>query len=191
MSRSGTNESFEALYEGVAGAVYAWASLHLRPELRTQLEPEDVLQEVCCRAYARFEEYDPARAPFRSWFFGIAHNVLREAFRNLARSRVRTGQPFQTSGQELGTGWVDSLPDTATSITTRVARDDQLKAFLRRVGLLPEEDRKLLIYRGLEGLEHSHVGELMDLTPESASKRWQRLRARLRDVGMPDDLAAA
>ena len=50
---------------------------------------------------------------------------------------------------------------------------------LARVEDLPEPDRLLLLYRGLEGQSHAEVASALDLTSTAAAKRWGRLRDRL------------
>lgn len=177
--------AFEESYREVAPSLYAWAALKIRAELRQLLDPEDLCQEVCLRAFLQFDAFDSARASFRTWVFAIARNVLREVLRNLAR-RERT-----PGGGLLTTGFAGAIPDSTTSITRRVARDEQIRAFLDQVAALPEEDRRLLIHRGFEGLEHSEVAALLAITTDSATKRWQRLCERLRQGGLPGGIIAA
>ncbi|MEM8714003.1 MAG: hypothetical protein AAGG01_23925, partial [Planctomycetota bacterium] len=45
---------------------------------------------------------------------------------------------------------------------------------------LPKDERRLVVYRGLEGRGHAEVGELVGLDASAAAKRWERLRDRLR-----------
>ena len=71
----------------------------------------------------------------------------------------------------------------APSITTRAARDEQLRLFLDRVERLDDDDRELVVLRGLEELPLADVATLMGIGEEAATKRWQRLRARLREEG--------
>lgn len=174
-ARSGDDPSgaFAGLYRRVAPALFAWASLHLHEPLRVVIDPEDVLQEVACRGYEHFGSYDPARGDFRAWMFGIARNVLYQAMDRLRGA----SQPPKAAGPAL------DLPDTATSITSRVARDEGISRFVEAVRGMPDEDQRLLVYRGLEGLAHGEVAELMGLSVEAVSQRWSRLRARLREEG--------
>jgi RNA polymerase sigma factor (sigma-70 family) len=174
---------FEKLYSGVAPAVYTWACLHVHEPLRALIDPEDVLQEVACRAYEGFAQYDGERASFRQWLFGIARKVLYQAMDRLGSGSVRP--------QALDTERMSALPDTATSITRRVSRDEQIATFLGAVAQLPDEDRRLLMYRGLEGLTHERVGELMHLSPDAVAQRWSRLRGRLKERGPVVDFVAA
>jgi DNA-directed RNA polymerase specialized sigma24 family protein len=72
-----------------------------------------------------------------------------------------------------------------------VSRDETLAAFVVHVQTLSDEDRRMLMYRGLEGLPHDEVARLMGLSTDVAAKRWQRLRDRLRDEVASIDFVAA
>ena len=176
-------QGFVELYRPVAPAIYAWARLHIHAPLRRRVDPEDILQEVCVRALDRFSTYDPEKSPFRSWLFGIARNVLREALRSL---RVR-GESAFGANRRSDPGGLDRISDEATSISTRIARDERIQSFLTRVSKLDEEEKRLLLYRGLEGRGHQEVAEILAINEETAQKRWQRLRRKIQ-VGLPEEL---
>ena len=53
---------------------------------------------------------------------------------------------------------------------------------------LSEEDRKLVIHCGLEGLSYIETGERLAIGKEAVAKRWQRLREKLRDQPIPQQL---
>lgn len=161
-------------YRSAAPALYAWIGAHLGPALRAELDPEDVLQEVACRAFARRAEFDEARGPFRAWVFGIARNVL---FQSLERM---TGGA-RPDREWLTTGGLARVPEEATSVTRKVARDDGAERLLELVDGLGEEDRALVLQRGLEGLPHEEVAAGLGIEPAAAAKRWARLLPRLRE----------
>jgi DNA-directed RNA polymerase specialized sigma24 family protein len=71
------------------------------------------------------------------------------------------------------------VPESVTSLTRRVAREEGLRRFLAEVEALPHEDRELLVICGLEGRPASEAAQQLDLTHEAARKRWLRLRERL------------
>jgi len=60
-------------------------------------------------------------------------------------------------------------------------RDERTQALLDLTATLGEEERKLLLHRGLEGLPHGEMAEILGVDREAAMKRWQRLRKRLED----------
>jgi len=169
-----TAARFSAHYGSVAGALRAWSALQVRGALAGSVDPEDLVQETCLAAFRAYERYDAEQGDFRAWFFGVAHNVLRGALRTAARARMRGAVGAVPLASAAG-----SIPEEATTISRRVARDESLRRFVDEVSALDEEDRQLLLWRGLEGLGHAEVGELLGLGAEGARKRWQRLRARL------------
>jgi len=175
---SGT-PGFVELYQAAAPALYAWASLRIRPTLRRRLDPEDLVQEVCCRAFERRAHYDPERGPFRAWLFGIAHNVLKKAIENLARGPTQASFVLSDASRQI----MASIPGEATSVASRVARSDEVKRLLEQAEELPERDQKLLVLRGLMGMRHPEIATRLDISVSVAEKSWQRLRDRLAATG--------
>lgn len=168
--------SFAALYERVAPALYAWASLRIRQPLARHHSPEDLMHETWLRAASRFDQFDPERGPFRAWIFTIATRLLL----GMARNRHVGGGGSAPN--------MTSIPDQATRVSERAARDERLSAFVAFVQALPADDRILVVSCGLEGASPAAVAPRLDLTPAAAHKRWQRLRVRLRDELRADDL---
>lgn len=178
-ARDGDPNRFAAAWERGAPSVFAWATLHIRSPLRRRLGPEDVVQEVACRAWSSFGRWDEKEGPFRGWVFGIANNVLREFLRRMASERPPSSDP-DASGLFHDTDRWQEVPDTATAISQAVVKDETLQAMLDHVDALPQEDRQLLILRGLEGLSHEEVAVILSASSDAVAKRWQRLRDRLR-----------
>ena len=52
---------------------------------------------------------------------------------------------------------IEALPDEATSISRRVARDERLAAFCVWVDGFDPDERGILVHRGLERLPHEEV----------------------------------
>ena len=149
-------------YAREAPALHAWARLRVKPALRKRVDPEDLVQEICCRAYQGFERYDPARGPFRGWLFGIGNRVLQGLLFELGRD-PRATRP--AGGDSVGRA-IEAVPDEATSISRRAARDERLVAFCAWVDGFDPDEREILVHRGLEQLPHDEVGELLGLSEE-------------------------
>ena len=62
---------------------------------------------------------------------------------------------------------------------TRLGRSERAQRLVELVEELPEQDRLLVLYRGLEGLSHAEVGARLQLNPPAAEPRWRRVRERL------------
>lgn len=173
-AREGDVSSRDELFRRVAPSLYAWARLHIRGGLKQRLDAEDVLQEVAYRTLSGFENWDVQKGSFRAYAFGIAKNVLKRAFDRLARDPLAGG---------LGAGPVSgmrAIVDTATTLTRAAARDESLRRFVDELERLPDDDRRLMLHRGLEGLAHEDVARLLQVSTDAVEKRWQRLCERLR-----------
>ncbi len=175
----GGRDGFTERYVALAPALYIWLRLRTPPLLEGVFEPDDLLQEIWLRAYRIRDRFDLERSSFRAWLFVVAKNVLFEAARRAARLRRfsigsgRTSQILRLKG----------IPDEATSVTRRVARDEELRRLGSWLEELPEPDRDLVVHLGLEGLSQGEAAARLGLSREALKKRWQRLRARLRAEG--------
>lgn len=173
----GATPSFEASYADVAPALYAWAELRIRPQLRARLDPQDLVQEVWLRGIKNFARFDARETSFRAWIFKIGKNVMLEALRALRTENA--AQPGWSPTTKMLA--LDGVPQSVTSFTQRLAREDSIREFLVQAGELEEQDRMILIHCGLEEETCAEVGTKLGLTEDATIKRWQRLRGKLRE----------
>ena len=185
-AQRGEEGRFGELYERIAPALYTWACLRIRPAMRVQVDPEDVVQEVWCRAWKAFPQFDAEGASFRLWVFRIAKNGMLEAFSKVQRASSAAG------GHEPTTRLfqLQNVPDSATAISRRMARTEEIQVVLDWVGELEEDEQKLFLHCGLEGMGYAEVAERMDLRYDAVAKRWQSLRERLGRFALPRDMLA-
>jgi RNA polymerase sigma factor (sigma-70 family) len=169
---------FDALYAEIAPALYAWAELRIRPSMRTQLEPQDLVQEIWLRGRRSFGRLEERGTGFRPWAFRIGKNILMEALR-ASRSDASPRVEGSPTKNALA---LDRIPESVTSFTQRLAREDSLRAFLAEAQALDETDRMLLVHCGLESETCADAAVKLGLSEDAAIKRWQRLKARLRDL---------
>lgn len=169
---------FDALYADVAPALYAWAELRIRPSMRAQFEPQDLVQEIWLRGRKSFGGLDERSVGFRPWAFRIGKNILMEAL----RASRGIGTPRVESSPTRSVLALDRIPESVTSFTQRLAREDSLRAFLEEAQALDETDRMLLVHCGLESETCADAAVKLGLSEDAAIKRWQRLKAKLRDL---------
>jgi RNA polymerase sigma-70 factor (ECF subfamily) len=165
---------FSALYERLSPMLYAWTELRLGR--RSASEIEDVLQEVWLRALDSIVRWEPEGASFRGWLFAIAKNVLYERMRRSARDGFA---PRAGDGEGMSRE-LEELSDGVTSISTRLSRDESVAHLVGWANELDPIDRKLLLHCGFEDLTCIEAATRIGVSAEAATKRWQRLRARLR-----------
>lgn len=181
----GDPKSFAVLFERQAPALYAWARLHVLPELSALLDADDLVQEVCYRAYTSFATYSEERTRFRSWLFGIANNVLRQALR---KRRTIRGNAASTPQAPEAPEELDHLPGEITSISRAVARDEELQKVVAKLRTLEDDERDIFIYRVLEDMKHAAIAELLGISAAAAEKRWQRVQEKLAASGVPIEI---
>jgi RNA polymerase sigma factor (sigma-70 family) len=189
-ARRGEDGRFAELYERVAPAVHAWASLRIRPSMRGQVDPEDVVAEVWCRAWQAFPRFDAERASFRPWVFQIAKNVMLEAFRKAQRA-TPVGGAGAAAGPSTRVFQLANAPDTATQVSRKMARHEGLQVLLEWAKGLEEDEQKLFVHCGLEGMGYAEVAERMQLEYDTVAKRWQKLRERVERFAVPRDLCVS
>ncbi len=174
-ARHGDRDGFTLLYARLAPALHTWASLRLPPPVRSRVDPEDLMHEVWWRALEAFRTYDPDRATFRTYLFTIAKRVLIDALRRTGTAS-RRGLP--SPGQRTG---ASAIPDSLTDVSRQVARDEVLYQIVESLRALDATDRDVFVHCGLEGQKPGRVATLVGLSKEAVTKRWQRLRERLRE----------
>jgi RNA polymerase sigma-70 factor, ECF subfamily len=177
-ARAGSEGAFQALFERVNPALQAWIRMRMRGR---EADAQDVLQEVWIRALRGFASYDETRS-FRGWILGIAKNVVLQA----RDRKLREGSLVRFPSTEHG-GL--AIPDSATSVSLRAEENEALQRFLAYVADLEEEERQLVLYCGLEELSLPEAAARLGIGTEAATKRWQVLRARMRQNGMLRALA--
>lgn len=155
--------------------LYTWVRARLGRDLQRRCDPEDVLQEVWLRAADRLPP-QPIDFP-RAWLFGIAGNVLHEELRGTLRDARHVTTPGDTA--------LAAQMSVATSVTRQVARRERWQAFYAEIDGLDEADRELLVMHLLEQRPLAEAAVRLQITVAAASKRVQRLRARLARHGSP------
>jgi RNA polymerase sigma-70 factor (ECF subfamily) len=145
------------------------------------MDADDLVQEICLRALRSYESFDPDLGTFRGWIFGVANHTFQDLLRRMARPGAKLDL------RDQGTSAIRALPDAATAVSQQAARAESLVILAALTKNLPESDRQLLLYRGLEGLPLKDVASILGIETETAKKRWQRLSSRLELELFPRD----
>ena len=178
---------FQALYEAIAPSLYTWAEIKIRPQMRGLVDPADVVQEVWYRAWRGFSGVNFEDDSFRRWIFRVAKNVLLESFRALRGSDSLGG----AAGDSARLRRLAEVPDTATAVTRRVARDEGLKLFALWALELDDDDRALVVLLGLEDMPRAELAARLGLNETTLAKRWERLFERMSQSKTTRELFAA
>ena len=134
--------------------------------------------ERCARGLGGFR----ADSSFRTYLFGIAHNVLREHVKRAAR------------GVEVDLG-ATSLRDLGPSPSSVVAMAEERALLLAALRAVSIETQIVLELSYFEGLGRAEIAELLGVPPGTVASRLRRGRARLEEAlrmlsGSPRQLQA-
>jgi RNA polymerase sigma-70 factor (ECF subfamily) len=161
---AGSNPAaFGELYERHVRAVHTWFDRRL-PWAAVDLTAETFARAWLWRGRFR-DQRDGAALP---WLHGIAANVLRESVRRdriETRARERLGLPLNLGGD-----------DAFSAVDTRLSPRRCLSRALRE---LPDEQRRAVELRVLEGLPYREIARRLSIRPAAARLRVSRALRRL------------
>lgn len=130
---------------------------------------EDLVQQTflaCVESKTRFE----GRSSFRTFVFGVAHNVLKGHY----RTKKRDGERF-----EPGTVTVHDLAPRATTMLVKRAEEEITLQALRR---LPIDDQVILELYFWENLRATDIAEALDMPEGTVRTRIRRARIKLESI---------
>mgnify|MGYP000090217786 CR=1 FL=1 len=173
---AGDANAFEALVVAYQKQVY---NLALRT-VGNEEDAADMTQEVFLRAYRALGTFR-GESKFSVWLYRLTTNVCID----FLRSRRRHPTVSLTAADEDDEQPQFDIPaDEASGPEQQLARDQ-----------LPDDARRILILRELDGLSYAEIGKVLRLEPGTVKSRLFRARRRLceflRDDGnLPDRYAS-
>jgi RNA polymerase sigma-70 factor (ECF subfamily) len=126
-------------------------------------DAEDITQACFLELLRPDCSYDPTRAPWRTWLFGVARNQA------LKRLRLKTVPHASNVGD-------------APSPEQEILRLEVDEAVRRAVLGLPEAQREVLILAHYEQLPLTEIAQILDVDVGAVKSRLQRARASLREA---------
>jgi RNA polymerase sigma-70 factor (ECF subfamily) len=154
--RNGSRRAYEPLVRRYA----RWAQAHAYRRIGDREEARDLAQEAFARAFHAMPRFRLGR-PFRPWFLTILDNVCRSYLR---KRRPKVG--LESVGEPAGDGGMRS-----------VGQRLMLEKGLRD---LPEEQRRVVVMRDMEGYVHREVAERLGIPEGTVMSRLHNARRKLR-----------
>lgn len=159
----------------------AAARYRLGPELRSLYDPEDLVEDVWTVLLprlpdlrAREERLTPVLLKFLSTTLAQRANRLLE--RHILGKPLRE-DPVDTAGQPD----LNRLADPTSGIVSRAVRAEERASLLAAIEELPEQDRQVLLLRGVEQAPTELVAAELGIPQGTVAVRYHRARQRLRD----------
>jgi RNA polymerase sigma-70 factor (ECF subfamily) len=162
-------ETMRSLYRTYGGELYGFALNCLGDRGLA----EEVVQDVFTRVWRHAESFDPGRASFRTWIYGIARNAIIDLER---RRSVRPGLASREADDEIAS--------TDDSIE-RALLGWQVSAALAR---LTPEHRQVIRLAHFQGMRLREIAELTGIPLGTVKSRvsyaLRGLRLALEEMGV-------
>jgi RNA polymerase sigma-70 factor (ECF subfamily) len=138
----GDQEAFELVYRRYHRIVYRFA----RAMTGASDVAEDVTQDVFVALIGQLHRYDPTRAAFTTYLYGIARNVSLNKLRGLRRHR-----PLEKIRSRA------RYPDSAHDPLHRLEGDETAAQVRQALRALPTHYRELILLCDLHGLPYAEA----------------------------------
>ncbi len=165
--RSG-QDRFETLMTPHFDALYSAARrMTLSPH-----DAEDLVQEVCIKAFNRFDELEQIKFP-RAWLLKVMYNKFIDDKRRTARSPVDMAWTGEESAEP------DDIASRADQPDDLVDREQHVEQILRAMRCLNADQCALVAMHDVEGVSIDELSELTGMPAGTIKSQLHRTRRKL------------
>lgn len=163
------------------------ANGELESQLRAKIGASDVVQETYLEAQRIFDRF-AGRTPeeLRAWLRAILLNKLATAarhYRGTAKRQLGREVPIEAGSDAPGPA---DPPDPGRTASSVFVREERMGLLMAAIGRLPEDYRKVILWRQVEGLAFADMAGRLGRSEDAARKLWwralQALQGELGDV---------
>jgi RNA polymerase sigma-70 factor, ECF subfamily len=147
---------------------------YARALTRDAVHADDLVQDCLTRALAKRQLWQPG-TDLRAWLFTILHNQHCNELRRTMRE-----------GLSIELDQAPPVPVPSNAIALLELRDLE-----RAINRLPEDQRTVVLFIGLEGMPYDRVAQILNVPIGTVRSRLGRGRARLRRLMSPDQTVQA
>lgn len=180
-ARDGDHQAFRLLVERYQGRVFALALRVLGDEEQAR----DAVQEGFLKAYRSLDRFE-GRSSFYTWLYRLVMNLCIDMRRRDRSNRhsewdeersLETADPASVPGAGGG-GSAEALVGPEAD----ARRAELREAMTRAVGSLPDDARRTLLLREVDGLSYAEIARAMGIPKGTVMSRLHYARRRLRAV---------
>jgi|SRR5690606_17971069 len=157
-------QRFETLVHAHYDALYRVAFRFTR----STHDAEDLVQEVCVRAFPRLAELERLEQP-RGWLMRVLYRLFIDLSRRYERRHVASLESLDAA----------ALPQAAENVADDAAAEQRAERLRRAWQRLDQEQRALLALHDIEGYSLRELNELTGLKEGTLKSRLHRARVRL------------
>ena len=158
-------DAFGLLYEQYIDKIYNYVYYRTG----NAHEAEDLTAKVFYQALNHIPRYVQRGAPFSSWLYRIAHNLVANWHRDRSRRKVVSLDQLATLSSQRENGpW------------QQVAQGERRDALLAAIRRLPADRQQLLILKFVERMPNAQIGQIMGRSEGAIKSLYHRTLLALR-----------
>jgi RNA polymerase sigma-70 factor (ECF subfamily) len=159
------------------------ARLQLDPRLRRNLDSSDLVQQTLLKAHANIAQFrGQTETELAAWLRRILANNLTDAVRQLGRQPGAQPPTVELALEESSARLEAWLADEHSSPSQRAIRHEQLARLAAALAQLPEDQRRALELRHLQGCAVPDIGQQMGRSTAAVAGLLRRGLKKLREL---------
>lgn len=184
--QSGGEEQLTELFMRLRAHLRRMIEVRLDRRLHARVDASDIVQETFVRASRNLDAYlkSPTMHPV-VWLRLIGKRVIAETHRKHFRER-RTPSRELHLNDTADDSLVLQIADSLHSAGSQVVRRELIEQVRATVARLQESDREILEMRHMEALTLEEAANVLELSYDTAKKRYQRALKRFRKLSEAD-----
>lgn len=183
-ARRGDGEALGQLLAAYRKYLVFLARNGLHKHVRAKADASDIAQEVCLAAHDNIKEFrGNSSEEFAAWLRGILTNTLAMHIRRYLGTEKRDVRLEQNLNQSIASasGFLQAdIVANMTSPSQHFARNEAFLQLAAALENLPEDYRRVIVLRHMEGLPFTEVARSMERSVNSVEKLWVRALAKLK-----------
>ena len=193
--RAGDRAAFDRFFERKSARILVYSNYNLGQRLRRKVDPADVLQDLYLKLYKNFESFQERadRRGIQPTLIRMADHEITEAYRfhfkvdkRDARREVTAAFLKAADGDLVDVlSWV---PSDVTSVTARVAREDEYQRVMKMLGELSPLEQYVIVARIIEGVSAQEIAQRLGKTRGAVHMMVARARDKLRSIAGVDSI---
>lgn len=156
----------------------------LHRHVQAKADPSDIAQEVCLAAHGNIQDFDGESVEqFAAWLRGILTNTLAMHIRRYLGTAKRDPRLEQNLNASItnASGFLQAnVVADVTSPSQHFVRNEAFLQLATALETLPDDYRRVIVLRHVEGLPFADVARMMERSVNSVEKLWVRALAKLK-----------
>jgi RNA polymerase sigma-70 factor (ECF subfamily) len=143
-------------------------------------EANDCAQEAFLKAFKALKKFK-GQSTFSTWLFRIGVNTCKNRLKSSAYRWKKRSVPLEAHGGSIKGNPGYGIRDDSPSPADQMEKMERIKAVRSALDALPEDQKKVVILRDIQGLSYEEIAEITGLNLGTVKSRISRGRLGLRD----------